>query len=178
MSPARKALVAAALSLAAACATTPPPPEKPATPPPAPPAAPASAPKPSPPPPPRIPVKGEEALARQPALPPLKQFEAPVPRLVTLPNGLKLYVVERKGDGITAVRLVIRRGASYDPERRPGLASMTAAMMEAGSAGESGAGIPPPVGAPGAGPAAEGGAGGGLPGGRPPAPQSAPTWVG
>src|SRR4051794_7867019 len=130
MSPAPKTLVAAALFLAAACATTPPEPEKPA-PPPAPPAAPA--PKPAPPP--RIPVKGEEAISRQPALPPLKQFEAPVPKLVTLPNGLKLYVVERKGDGITAVRLVHRRGASYDPERLPGLASMTAAMMEAGSAG-------------------------------------------
>ncbi|HZN92245.1 MAG TPA: pitrilysin family protein, partial [Myxococcales bacterium] len=97
----------------------------------------AAAPAPAP----RVPVKGEEAIARQPALPPLKEFEAPVPKLVTLKNGLKLYLVERKGGGVEAVRLLVRRGASYDPPDRPGLASMTAAMMEAGSAGKSEADI-------------------------------------
>jgi len=127
MSPTRKAALLAA-ALAAACATEP---VRPSPPPPVP------APSPAPAPAPRVPVKGEEAIARQPALPPLKEFEAPVPRLVTLKNGLKLYVVERKGDGIEALRLLVRRGATFDPEQKPGVASMTAAMMEAGSAGKS-----------------------------------------
>src|SRR5262249_4546197 len=35
----------------------------------------------------------------------------------------------------------LRRGASNDPEKSPGLASMTAAMMDAGSAGKSDAQI-------------------------------------
>ncbi|HEY8212010.1 MAG TPA: pitrilysin family protein [Myxococcaceae bacterium] len=133
MSPVQKTMMAAALSLAAACATATPAPPAPA------PATPAPAPKPAPPP--RVPVKGEEAISRQPALPPLKEFAAPVPKLVTLKNGLKLYVVERKGNGITAVRFLVKRGASADPEQKPGLASMTAAMMEAGSAKKSEADI-------------------------------------
>ncbi len=90
---------------------------------------------------PRVPVKGEEVIAKQPALPPLKEFEAPVPKLLTLKNGLKVYVVERKGSAVEAVRLIVRRGASYDPVGLPGLASMTAEMMEAGSAGKSEADI-------------------------------------
>jgi len=127
----QKAVLAAALCLAAACATAP------AATPPAEPAKPApKEPAPAPAPPPRVPVPGEDAITKQPALPPLKQFAAPVPKLIALKNGLRLYVVERQGDGIEAVRLLIRHGASYDPERTPGLASMTAVMMEAGSAGK------------------------------------------
>src|SRR6185295_18618095 len=130
-SPRKIALaLGAALGLAAACVTpTAIPPAEPAKPAPREPA-PAPAP-------PRVPVPGEEAISKRPALTPLKQFAAPVPKLVTLKNGLKVYVVERKGDGIEAVRLLVRHGASYDPERTPGLASMTAVMMEAGSAGKS-----------------------------------------
>ena len=131
MSPIRKHVFALAAVLAASCTTgsnrpaataagTAPAPE-------------AKAPAPAP----RVPVKGEETIAHRPALPPLKEFAAPVPKLHTLRNGLKLYVVERKGGGIEAIRLVVRRGASFDPARVPGLASMTAAMMEAGSAGKS-----------------------------------------
>jgi zinc protease len=143
MSSLQKVVLAAVLGLGAACATgtsaTPPAePAKPATPA-TPPSKPAPAPAPAPAP--RVPVPGEEAISKQPALPPLKEFAAPVPKLLTLKNGLKVYVVERKGDGIEAVRLLVRHGASYDPEREPGLASMTAAMMEAGSAGKSEADI-------------------------------------
>lgn len=137
MSSLHKAVLAAALGLAAACATgsSATPPAEPAKPAPAP--APKPKEEPAPAPAPRVPVPGEEAIARQPALPPLKEFAAPVPKLVTLKNGLKVYVVERKGDGIEAVRLLIHQGASHDPERKPGLASMTAVMMEAGSVGKS-----------------------------------------
>ena len=96
--------------------------EKP-TPPRAPPAAPTLA--------------GEEVLAQQPALGPIARFDAPVPRVEKLPNGMPLYIVERPNDGIEAVQLWIRGGASSDPAARPGLASITAALMESGAAGRS-----------------------------------------
>jgi len=79
----------------------------------------------------------EDPLARQPELPPLKTFDAPAPRIETLHNGLKVYLVERKGDGIEAIQFVARSGASADPKDSPGLASLTAALMETGAAGRS-----------------------------------------
>lgn len=89
----------------------------------------------------KTPIAGEEAISKQPPLPPLKPFQAPVPKLTTLKNGLRVYVVERKGTGIEAVRFIVKRGGSWDPVELPGLASMTAEMMEAGSAGKSQADI-------------------------------------
>ena len=82
-------------------------------------------------------LPGEEVLQEQPALSPLKPFEAPVPHLTVLPNGLKLYVVEKPGASIQALRLVVRRGSVMDPPGLPGVASLSAEMLEAGSAGKS-----------------------------------------
>lgn len=81
-------------------------------------------------------VPGEEVLAHQPVVPPLSPFNAPVPTVTTLPNGLKLYVVERPGE-IEGLALVIKRGATSDPVKLPGLASMSAAMLETGAGGMS-----------------------------------------
>ena len=78
-----------------------------------------------------------EALAREPALGPIPPFEGPVPRIEVLPNGLPLYIVERPGAGIEAIQLWIRGGATADPEASPGLASLTAELMEAGAAGKT-----------------------------------------
>lgn len=82
-------------------------------------------------------LPGEEILQQRPVLPQLRPFDAPIPKLTALPNGLKLYVVERPGDGIEALHFVVRRGSAVDPPELPGLASLTAAMLEAGSAGKS-----------------------------------------
>lgn len=82
-------------------------------------------------------LPGEEVLRERPALPPLKPFEAPVPRLTVLPNGLKLYIVERPASGMEALLLVVRRGSAMDPPGQPGVASLMAEMLEAGSAGKS-----------------------------------------
>jgi zinc protease len=79
----------------------------------------------------------EDPLAQQPQLQPLKPFDAPVPRVETLQNGLKVYLVERKGDGIEAIQFIARAGATADPKDSPGLASLTAALMETGAAGRS-----------------------------------------
>jgi predicted Zn-dependent peptidase len=78
-----------------------------------------------------------EVLGKRPALEPLQPFAAPVPEVVTLANGLKLFVVEKPGDGIEALSLVVRSGAAQDPANLPGLASLSLEMLEAGSAGRS-----------------------------------------
>lgn len=79
---------------------------------------------------------GEAVLSAQPEVPPLAPFAAPVPTVTTLKNGLKLYVVERPGE-IEAIALVVKRGATSDPAKLPGLASMSAAMLETGAGGMS-----------------------------------------
>ena len=80
---------------------------------------------------------GEEVLSHQPTVPPLAAFDAPVPQRTKLPNGLELYVVERAGEGVEAIAFVSRHGALADPPKKEGLASISAAMLEAGSAGKS-----------------------------------------
>jgi zinc protease len=82
-------------------------------------------------------IPGEDVLARRPPIPPLGPFDAPVPTVSTLPNGLKLYVVHRPSAGLEALAFVTRQGAAMDPLGKEGLASLSAAMLEAGSAGKS-----------------------------------------
>jgi zinc protease len=82
-------------------------------------------------------IPGESVLAQRPAIPVLKPFDAPVPTVLTLSNGLKLYVVERPSAGLEALGFVTRQGAAADPVGKEGLASLAAEMLQAGSAGKS-----------------------------------------
>jgi zinc protease len=82
-------------------------------------------------------IPGESVLAQRPPIPVLKPFDAPVPTVLTLSNGLKLYVVERPSAGLEAVGFVTREGAAADPVGKEGLASISAEMLQAGSAGKS-----------------------------------------
>jgi zinc protease len=82
-------------------------------------------------------IPGESVLAQRPAIPQLQPFDAPVPTVLTLPNGLKLYVVERASAGLEAVGFVTRRGSTADPAGKEGLASLSAEMLQAGSGGKS-----------------------------------------
>ena len=82
-------------------------------------------------------LPGEQVLDTPPKIEPLPPFDAPVPEELTLPNGLRVFVVTRKTAPIEAIELVIKRGGSSDPADRAGLASLTAAMLEAGSAGKT-----------------------------------------
>lgn len=92
--------------------------------------------KPPPAKPPAAPSAAEQAaLGQQPRIDALKPFEAPAPRIERLGNGLTVYLVERKGDGIESIRFVVRGGASADPASKPGLASLTAALLETGAGG-------------------------------------------
>jgi zinc protease len=79
----------------------------------------------------------EAALGAQPVIPVLEPSQVPLPQVSRLTNGLVIWIVERPGDGIEAVRFVARGGASADPEGKPGTASLTAALMETGAAGRS-----------------------------------------
>jgi zinc protease len=82
-------------------------------------------------------IPGESVLAQRPPIPVLTPFDAPVPTVLTLSNGLKLYVVERPSAGLEALGFVTRQGAAADPAGKEGLASLAAEMLQAGSAGKS-----------------------------------------
>ncbi len=69
-----------------------------------------------------------------PRLMPTPSFHVPEVSVSTLGNGLKLLVVERPEVPKVAAALLVRRGASAEPAERSGLASMTADMLEEGTA--------------------------------------------
>jgi zinc protease len=73
-----------------------------------------------------MPGKGDESPFR---LPPRKNF--------TLKNGLKVVLVEHRTLPLVSMNLLIPGGSSMDPVELPGLASMTAALMEEGAGGRS-----------------------------------------
>ena len=58
-----------------------------------------------------------------------------LPRLVsqTLPNGLVLDVVEMHKAPVVDITLIVRAGASRDPDDLPGLATFTAGMLDEGA---------------------------------------------
>ncbi len=51
----------------------------------------------------------------------------------TLPNGLQVVVIEHREQPVVSLRLLVRAGAEQDPPDRPGLASMTAALLDQGT---------------------------------------------
>jgi zinc protease len=123
-----RALAAAVALVCGACSFAPP---KPDLEPPLPPAKPAAKTKQT------LRIAGEEVLSQRPSIAALGPFDAPVPALLTLSNGLKLYVVHRPAAGLEAVGFFTRRGSTSDPAGKEGLASLSAAMLQSGSAGKS-----------------------------------------
>jgi zinc protease len=78
----------------------------------------------------------ESALDRA-AMPPYgadRRFVAPEVKQATLPNGLELFVVERADLPKVAAQLVTRAGAVADPPGQAGLATLTAATLDLGTA--------------------------------------------
>jgi len=57
----------------------------------------------------------------------------PTPVESTLPNGLRVIVVEKHGVPLVAARLLIKSGAESDPPTLPGLADMTATLLTKGT---------------------------------------------
>ena len=68
---------------------------------------------------------------------PPRQVHLPHAVQATLPNGLRIIVVEKHGVALVAARLLIATGSEADPPRLPGLASMTATVLPKGTATRS-----------------------------------------
>ncbi len=64
-------------------------------------------------------------------------FRPPKPVRASLPNGLKLVMVEKQGLPVVAQGLLIRSGGITDPADKPGIASLTATMLTEGTATRS-----------------------------------------
>ncbi|NLG62259.1 MAG: insulinase family protein [Candidatus Cloacimonetes bacterium] len=70
-----------------------------------------------------------------PGEPPVLSLPEPVS--MTLANGLGVVVIEKRDIPLVQVNLLVRAGSVLDPQRLPGLASLTADMLDEGAAGKS-----------------------------------------
>ncbi len=66
-----------------------------------------------------------------------RPFALPARQRFSLPNGLKVVLVEHHRLPLVEVQMVVRGGAAADPAGKPGLASLTAAMLDEGAGGRS-----------------------------------------
>ncbi len=78
--------------------------------------------------------RSEPDRSVSPASKPTPPFHVPGVATATLGNGLALLVAERREVPKVAASLLVKRGASAEPVERSGIASMTADMLEEGTA--------------------------------------------
>ena len=71
--------------------------------------------------------------SRLPLPGPERRFTFPVAGRQRLPNGLSLATVARPGLPMVSLALVLPAGSALDPAERPGMASITADMLDEGS---------------------------------------------
>jgi zinc protease len=80
------------------------------------------------------PVNAEAEWRKEAPKPgPASALHLPVPEKFKLSNGLTVLYSERPGLPLVAANLVIRAGSGVNPVDRPGLASMTARMLQQGT---------------------------------------------
>jgi zinc protease len=80
------------------------------------------------------PVNADVAWRNEPPKPgPAGALHLPVPEKFKLSNGLTVLYTERPGLPLVAANLVLRAGSALNPMDRPGLASMTARMLQQGT---------------------------------------------
>jgi predicted Zn-dependent peptidase len=75
--------------------------------------------------------------SRLPAVGPDPRFVFPVIERAALANGLRVWTVERRGLPVLSILLLLPAGSAADPDDRPGLAAMTADMVDEGSGDRS-----------------------------------------
>lgn len=63
------------------------------------------------------------------------EFALTQPEVVTLPNGLQVYLLEDHAAPLVQLRALVPAGAADDPPAKLGLASLTAALVSEGGAG-------------------------------------------
>jgi zinc protease len=78
-------------------------------------------------------VTAPDWRARQPGPGPASPLSLPVPRRMTLPNGLTLLLVESRRLPVISANLVVLAGSERNPANRPGLAAFTADMLDEGT---------------------------------------------
>lgn len=79
-------------------------------------------------------LNGQELdRTKRPAGKPAPKVTLPEIQKATVKNGLNVWLVERHELPTVAFNLVIQAGSDHDPVSQPGLASMTAAMMDEGT---------------------------------------------
>mgnify|MGYP000070726894 CR=1 FL=1 len=81
-------------------------------------------------------LAGGSGFGQKPTPPPPqppRPFRFPEFASRTLPNGLQVVVIEHREQPVVSLRLLVRAGAEQDPPDRPGLASLTAALLDQGT---------------------------------------------
>lgn len=71
---------------------------------------------------------------KRPAGQPIPKIELPAIQKATLSNGLEVWLVEQHKLPMLSLNLVIQAGSDHDPLTKPGIATMTAEVMDAGTA--------------------------------------------
>jgi predicted Zn-dependent peptidase len=69
------------------------------------------------------------------------EFHAPVPRELTLSNGLRVFLIERHDVPLVAVALALRSGADTEPAGKAGLASLALDLLDEGTPSRDAAAI-------------------------------------
>ena len=64
--------------------------------------------------------------------PPLPAFEVPQPSTFTLPNGLRVFLMENREIPVISVRTLVRTGAFYEPQDKIGLARLAGVVQRTG----------------------------------------------
>jgi zinc protease len=82
-------------------------------------------------------IAGQEWRCSQPCASAASTLHLPVPVGFSLPNGLRIYLVERHDMPIVSANLIVLCGSERNPSHRPGLASFTAEMLDEGTSKRS-----------------------------------------
>src|SRR5690242_1802784 len=83
-------------------------------------------------------ASGEEPdRTKRPAPKPAPQVMLPEIQKAVLPNGLQVWLVEHHELPTVALNLVVQAGSDHDPANAPGLAAMTADLLDEGTGSRS-----------------------------------------
>ncbi len=79
------------------------------------------------------PSAAADPLGDKPALPKPKAFEPPAPVVFSVANGMQVWLIERHTLPMVSVTVTVPSGSAQDPADRPGLAHITADMLDEGA---------------------------------------------
>jgi zinc protease len=82
-------------------------------------------------------IPNQEWRSTLPSPGPASALNLPIPKKLTLANGLSLYLVEQHNLPVVAANMILLSGSDRNPPDQPGLASFTAEMLDEGTARRS-----------------------------------------